>query len=224
MQILTVHFSLGWCSWHSMGTWMLYLSHQLWNMDCWLCCHIGEENKAPNWAKLKPCRYILALSVWTTRQKRQQSILSAFMATHAHNASWKRCYRLLALKDFIIPAFFPAPAIIFPAWIYSGVTSGELLSTAALQIGPWNSSHLGLFSWSFKLGCWWIDTNYPLLHVAMLAPIDFVIVVRDACSCLFFLFFLILIYSRRMRWWIWGFLSSRQGSLSIFFNSGNMLE
>lgn len=139
------------------------------------------------------------------------------MAARAHNAPWKRCYRLLAQKDSIIPAFFPAPAIIFPVWIHSWVTSGELLSTAALQIRPWNRSHLGLFSWSFKLGCWWIDTNYPLLYDAMLAPIDFGIVVRDARSCLVFFFFFLIIYSRRMRRWIWGFLSSRQGSFSIFF-------
>lgn len=142
---------------------------------------ILEKKKAPNWAKLKPCRYILAYA-WITRQKHQQSILSAFMATHAHNASWKRHYRLLALKIFI----FPAPAIIFPVWINSWVTSGELLSTVALQIRPWTRSHLGLFSWSFKLGCWWIDTNYPLLYVTMLAPMDFLIVVRDACSKLLF--------------------------------------
>lgn len=190
MQILTVHFSLGWCSWHSMGTWIEMVFFPL--LSC-STSHIDfgtgaasyvvilEKKKAPNWAKLKLCRFILALSIWTTRQKRQQSILSAFIATHAHKASWKRRYRLLALKDFIIPA----PAIIFPVWIHSWVTSGELLSTAALQTRPWSRSHLGLFSWSFKLGCWWIDTNYPLLYVAMLAPIHFVTVVRDACSCLF---------------------------------------
>lgn len=154
----------------------LYPSRRLWNRGCWLCCHIGVK-KAPNWAKLQVDSGTVSLDNPAKASTKHSICFHGNPHTHAHNASWKRRYRLLAQKDFIIPAFFPAPAIIFSVWIHSWVTSGELLSTAALQIRPLNWCHLGLFSWSFKLGCWWIDTNYPLLYVAMLA-----------CSCLFFFF------------------------------------
>lgn len=80
-----------------------------------------------------PCRYILALSVWTTKRKRQQSILSAFMETRAHmhtahpESTVGDCWLWKTLS--FLPSFLPLPSFSLygstPEWHLVGCSSAN---------------------------------------------------------------------------------------------------
>lgn len=141
--------------------------------------------KAPNWAKINALQVHSGTDCLDNQAEASTKHSVCFhgnACTHAHGASWKRRWRLLALKDFIISAFFPAPAILFPVRIHSWMTSGGLqLCKYVRGTGAiWACSHEALDSAAGGLIPIILFCMWPCWHQSA-SPLW-----SDACSCLFF--------------------------------------